>query len=511
MRIAVIFASLMVTDKDEQLVRAIAALPIVTEVVVSADKSSSTALSRLERLRAIVEGRVSGAPTAVRDARTLFGEKIRIGATGVIGKSVSLENEEIDRVVNLSGQPFQPNAGSHCEVLELWFDGVRALSLGTQRASGKPASNIVVSVSSGARELAVAERSVLTLTPETPAGDRRNAASRAIVLILRALGQSEIARFDAWTAKESSSASSITAIASTLGTITSAILRRASRTLARRDAWEIRYRTNPCDFVANSNTFTTSGFKKYRSDYNRFVADPIVFQHNGIDALFFEEYPHDTRRGVISCAVLNSDGTLGASKVVLERPYHLSYPFVFQSGDDILMIPETSANKAVELYRCTRFPHEWIYEKTLMSDISITDATVHFDGRSWWMFATVGAEGSYAWDELHLFMADSPTGEWTAHQNNPVKRDPRTARPAGPLFKRDGRLIRPTQDCSITYGGAVALCEVKTLTPTAFEEQEVARLAPERFGDAVGLHTLSASSRLEVIDLRPKLRWRWEK
>ena len=107
-------------------------------------------------------------------------------------------------------------------------------------------------------------------------------------------------------------------------------------------------------------------------------------------------------------------------------------------------------------------------------------------------------------------MADSPSGEWTAHPNNPVKRDSRTARPAGPLFMQDGRLIRPTQDCSAAYGGAVVLCEVKILTPTAFEEQEIAHLAPELFGNCVGLHTLSATSRLEVIDLRPKLRWRWE-
>jgi hypothetical protein len=41
---------------------------------------------------------------------------------------------------------------------------------------------------------------------------------------------------------------------------------------------------------------------------------------------------------------------------VLERPYHLSYPYVFFVGDDAFMLPETAANGAIELYRAVSFP-----------------------------------------------------------------------------------------------------------------------------------------------------------
>ena len=34
------------------------------------------------------------------------------------------------------------------------------------------------------------------------------------------------------------------------------------------------------------------------------------------------------------------------------------------------MIPETSANHTVELFRAVRFPDKWVFEKTLINDMS---------------------------------------------------------------------------------------------------------------------------------------------
>ena len=87
----------------------------------------------------------------------------------------------------------------------------------------------------------------------------------------------------------------------------------------------------------------------------------------------------------------------------------------------------------------------------------------------------------------------------------------KNARPAGPLFCKDGLLIRPTQDCSKIYGGAINLCVVEVLTATEFREREFDRIDPELFFKMNGLNTLSATDRLEVIDLKPRRRMRWEK
>ena len=97
---------------------------------------------------------------------------------------------------------------------------------------------------------------------------------------------------------------------------------------------------------------------------------------------------------------------------VLERDYHLSYPFVFEWNENYYMVPESAANKTVELYRSTSFPFEWELEKVLMTDIRAKDATLAEVDGMWWMFVSI-AEHSIP-DELYLFFAESPLGTMDA-------------------------------------------------------------------------------------------------
>ena len=68
----------------------------------------------------------------------------------------------------------------------------------------------------------------------------------------------------------------------------------------------------------------------------------------------------DTRR----ISVIKVDGDnydfLG---VVLEEDFHLSFPFVFKDGDDIYMVPESSKNSDIRLYKSVDFPLKWKFEK----------------------------------------------------------------------------------------------------------------------------------------------------
>jgi hypothetical protein len=65
----------------------------------------------------------------------------------------------------------------------------------------------------------------------------------------------------------------------------------------------------------------------------------------------------------------------------------------------------------------------------------------------------------------------------------------------------DGKLYRPGQDCSRSYGGAVVVHHVRALSPGAFDEVEVKSVDGTRWG-ADGLHTLSAAGPCTLIDLR---------
>jgi hypothetical protein len=187
---------------------------------------------------------------------------------------------------------------------------------------------------------------------------------------------------------------------------------------------------------------------------------------------------------------------------VLERPYHVSYPFVFQWNGAWYMIPETLERRAVELYRATRFPDEWELDRTLLSDIAAADATVaEIDGR-WWMFVALMQPGAMEAAVLHLYHADTPLGPWQPHARNPLKIDACSARPAGPLFRHNGRWYRPGQYGVPTYGSATVVHRIDELTPTSFREVEVSRLTPTWRPGLNGTHTLAAAGGLTVIDAR---------
>ncbi|MFC6776292.1 formyl transferase [Methylobacterium gregans] len=233
---------------------------------------------------------------------------------------------------------------------------------------------------------------------------------------------------------------------------------------------------------------------------HRFYADPFLFHGQGQTHLFVEDLDHRTGKGVISAVAFGPDGPRGTPRPVLEESFHLSYPFVFEHGGTVWMIPETSQNRTVSLYRADPYPHRWIRERDLLTDIVASDATlIRFAGR-WWMFATLHDGAGAHSDMLGLFFADDLFGPWRPHPANPLLIDAGGARPAGAMLVRGGRLWRPVQDCTRLYGGALGLAEVTTLTETAFAQSVRTRLAPGPAWPGRRLHTLNAAAGLEVID-----------
>ncbi len=78
----------------------------------------------------------------------------------------------------------------------------------------------------------------------------------------------------------------------------------------------------------------------------RGYADPFPLERDGRAWVFFEDISYsEGRHGRISVAEVDKQGHLGDVTSVLERPYHLSYPYVFEWRDEIWMLPETSGNR----------------------------------------------------------------------------------------------------------------------------------------------------------------------
>ena len=243
-------------------------------------------------------------------------------------------------------------------------------------------------------------------------------------------------------------------------------------------------------------------FQKMTPPKDRFWADPHLVFKDGKHYVFIEECLHETRKGHISAFEIRQDGTYTTPVKVLERDYHLSYPFIFEDDGKMYMIPETYDNETIELYECVEFPSTWKYNMTLMENIRAVDVTVLYYENTWWLFAGVEEnKGACPDDELFLFYSDRLcSSDWIPHPMNPIVSDVKSARPAGKIFIKDGKLLRPSQNGSKLYGHGLNINEIDILTKTAYHEQLMTSVKPSWDDSIEGIHTFSYEHGITIVD-----------
>ncbi|HSN19644.1 MAG TPA: hypothetical protein VLS49_03150 [Usitatibacter sp.] len=287
------------------------------------------------------------------------------------------------------------------------------------------------------------------------------------------------------------------ALAGSLARLAARVASRAAERKLTVGQWQIAWR-----FAAHEPwTGSLDGFFRLVPPKDRFWADPFPVEANGRHYIFFEELPFHAGKAHISVVEVDRSGRASAPVPVLERDYHLSYPFLVEEGGALYMIPESAHNRTIEIYRCVDFPRRWKLERAILRDVWAADATLHRAGDRWWMFAALGADGGEVNDELHLFHADRLLGDWKPHRRNPVRSDVRGARPAGRLFASGDDLYRPGQVCTPIYGAGIALHRVTRLDEGDYAEEEARRIVPCASDAILGMHTLNRAGHLSVTDL----------
>ncbi|MBB3047815.1 hypothetical protein FHR99_002081 [Litorivivens lipolytica] len=252
------------------------------------------------------------------------------------------------------------------------------------------------------------------------------------------------------------------------------------------------------------NEFSSSlwRYQKIIPPKDRFWADPHVIRRHNKYYIFIEEYLYSTQKGHIAVMEMDDDGCYSEPAPILEAPYHLSYPFVFEHHNELYMIPESAENRTIELYKCVEFPSKWEFQMNLMEDVEAVDTTIYFQNNRFWMFTNLAENvGASTWDELFLFYSNTfPSRNWTPHPQNPVVSDCKSARPAGKLFLENGRLYRPSQNCSHHYGYGFNLNEITRLDDKAYAENVVSRVKPHWDQQIRGCHTFNREHSLHIID-----------
>ena len=263
------------------------------------------------------------------------------------------------------------------------------------------------------------------------------------------------------------------------------------------DQWFLAYRMGKDQNDPNDALYQ---YKVILPPKETFWADPFVVERDKKYYVFFEELPFATHRAHISVLEIDNNGVWSSARPVIQQPYHMSYPFVFEDQGELYMIPETGENRTIEMYRCTEFPDKWEFDTVLMSDIRAVDTTLHFQDDKWWMFVSLAEKNLRNRDSCHIFFSENFRGPWTPHPENPIKLDVENARMGGHFFRRNGKLYRPAQNCGERYGRSLKINEVLELNENQYRERLVAEISPDWDPMMLGTHTLNRAGRLTVID-----------
>ena len=272
---------------------------------------------------------------------------------------------------------------------------------------------------------------------------------------------------------------------------------RLARSGKARDYWQLGSSTGPVSrfHPEQATALSRSAFV---------MADPFLFDFDETRWVFYEAMNADNHDGWIEAAEL-SGGKLKNPVTALKRPYHLSFPFVFQDDDSIYMMPETQSAQRLEVWRSTRFPTEWELHATAFEGQYLAESSLFKDDNNrWWLLTNLSDH--YAFQdhssELYLFEVDGPDlKQITPHPDNPVVFGSDSARNAGSVIRQGNRLFRPSQNNSHgIYGYGLNIMEILRLDETGYEERLIREFTPKDRPGVNGMHHLSVSGDQIIMD-----------
>ena len=234
---------------------------------------------------------------------------------------------------------------------------------------------------------------------------------------------------------------------------------------------------------------------------DRFFADPFILDSDKKNIyVLVEEYPYFSKKGVISkLTIRREDYQLIDRKVILEQPYHMSYPFIYRREDGTVdwVAPEASMSGA--LYRYSITPESSMLEnQELLLDAPLLDSTITFQKGKYWLFCTKRGEDSNK--KLFIYHSTTSTGPWIPHDMNPVIDDSATARPAGYMVQVNDSLYRIVQKNDKSYGEAINVMKIEELTVNSYRECFIKNIRCNSNKYSHGIHTINGYDGMCVVD-----------
>jgi hypothetical protein len=203
-----------------------------------------------------------------------------------------------------------------------------------------------------------------------------------------------------------------------------------------------------------------------------FVADPFMLIKNGKYFMFFEVMNRESYQGDIGYAESVDGEKWNYRKIIIDEKFHLSYPYIFEWDSSYYLIPESSEDLSVRLYKAISFPEKWKYIGNLLSGYPYTDPSIFRYKDKWWMFVS-----STENNVLNLYYSENLSNGWIAHPMNPIVNLNKTiSRPGGRVFVYNDKLYRLTQNDYPYYGIQVFAVEITKLSEEFYEEETTSKI-----------------------------------
>ena len=245
--------------------------------------------------------------------------------------------------------------------------------------------------------------------------------------------------------------------------------------------------------VFNDMPFSVSWIKNPYKD--RWFADPFILDiTNEIIVVLAEEVRYSQPKGRIAKLTINRESlTIIGNEVLIETPFHLSFPNILRQNGKIYIYPENAHEGKQHIYEYDPISGKIRFVRTICDDC-IWDATItSFFPPEILMFTANKDDFN-----LDIYKWDKRINKFIPY--NTIKSKEKRSRMGGAFFTYNGQIYAPFQNNERTYGGSIDVKAVEC-NEGQFSFTTVKSLFSPHPKYDEGLHTLNEYNGIVIIDV----------
>lgn len=232
-------------------------------------------------------------------------------------------------------------------------------------------------------------------------------------------------------------------------------------------------------------------YKIIKNPKGYWLADSLLFSTEEKCFLFVEAYDETSKLGKIGILEFNNNG-FNNFKIIIEEKFHLSYPYVFEYKNEYYMIPESSEDNSIYLYKANCFPYKWERIKKIASGKFVDTTVIQENGSTFLV---------YFYDMANHFAItgtlDMEKKEINIAENHSDKSY--TKRAGGNVFIKKSDMYHAIQNNRYFYGQSLSIVNFKSGKVEYVIKPEDLKVDNNQKYRRV--HTYSVSNEIEAIDL----------